>query len=196
MKSPDSLKANSPMSSANLPAGPDLGAVFDAHLQSEFAEQDVEATMKTMVPEPYVYCVPTLTGGFGAEGVRRFYSKHFISQIPKDSSVTLISRTIGKDQLVDELIVTFTHDTQWDYLLPGIPPTGKRVELPHVAVVKFENGKIAHEHIYWDQASLLVQVGLLDPANLPVAGGEQARELLRVAQGRKQAGRRTYCGAG
>ena len=67
------------------------------------------------------------------------------------------------------------HDTEWDYLLPGIPPTGKRVELPHVVVMKFENGKVAHEHIWWDQASLLVQVGLLDQANLPVAGVEQAR---------------------
>jgi AraC-like DNA-binding protein/predicted ester cyclase len=116
-----------------------------------------------------------MTGGFGGEGVRRFYSEHFVNQIPKDVTVTAISRTVGKDQVVDELIVSFTHDTQWDYLLPGLPPTGKRVKLPHVVVMKFENGKVAHEHIYWDQASLLVQVGLLDPANLPVAGVEQAR---------------------
>jgi carboxymethylenebutenolidase len=99
--------------------------------------------------------------------------------------VTLISRTIGKDQVVDELIVSFTHDTQWDYLLPEIPPTGKRVELPHVVVMKFENGKVAHEHVWWDQGSLLVQVGLLDSTNLPVAGLEQARELLRIARGQK-----------
>jgi len=97
--------------------------------------------------------------------------------------VTPISRTIGKDQVVDEFIVSFTHDTEWDYLLPGIPPTGKRVELPHVLVMKFEKGKIAHEHLYWDQASLLVQVGLLEPASLPVVGVEQARKLLRVVQG-------------
>ena len=162
---------------------PDLGALFDAHVEREFADHDVKATMKTMIPGPYVYSVPTMTGGFGGRGVRRFYSEHFISQIPKDAKVTPISRTIGKDQVVDELIVSFTHNTQWDYLLPGIPPTGKRVELPTVVVMKFENGKIAHEHVWWDQASLLVQVGLLDPANLPVAGVEQARNLLRVAQG-------------
>ena len=99
--------------------------------------------------------------------------------------MTPISRTIGKDQVVDELIVSFTHDTQWDYLLPGVPPTGKKVELPHVVVMKFENGKVAHEHVWWDQASLLVQVGLLDPANLPVVGVEQASELRRVAQRRE-----------
>jgi len=161
----------------------DLSALFDGHIASEFADFDVDATMKTMVPEPYVHCVPIMTGSSGGQGVRRFYSEHFINQIPKDAKVTSISRTVGKDQVVDELIVSFTHNTQWDYLLPGIPPTGKKVELPHVVVMKFENGKVAHEHVWWDQASLLVQVGLLDPASLPVAGVEQARKLLRVAQG-------------
>ena len=154
----------------------------DEHRAKEFVDRDVDATMAAMVPEPYVYNVPTMVGGFGGEGVRRFYSEHFINQIPKDAAVTPISRTIGKDQVVDELIVSFTHDTQWDYLLPGLPPTGKRVDLPHVVVMKFENGKVAHEHIWWDQASLLVQVGVLDPTNLPVRGVEQARELLRIAQ--------------
>src|SRR5215469_14575284 len=161
---------------------PDLGALFDGHIAREFADHDVNASMETMIPEPYVACVPIMTGGIGGPGVRKFYSEHFINQIPKDAKVTPISRTVGKDQVVDELILSFTHDTQWDYLLPGIPPTGRHVELPHVVVMKFENGKVAHEHIWWDQASLLVQVGLLDPANLPVAGVEQARKLLGVSQ--------------
>ena len=163
----------------------DLGALFDGHIAREFADFDVDATMETMVAEPYVHCVATLAGGFGSREVRRFYSEHFINQIPKDAKVTHISRTIGKDQVVDELIVSFTHNTQWDYLLPGIPPTGKKVELPHVVVMKLENGKVAHEHVWWDQASLLVQVGLLDPTNLPVAGIEQAKQLLRIAQRRE-----------
>src|SRR6516164_5788391 len=164
---------------------PNLGELCDGHIEKEFADLDVDATMETMVAEPYVYCVPVMTGGFGGQGVRRFYSEHFINQIPKDAKVTPISRTIGKDQVVDELIVSFTHNTQWDYLLPGIPPTGKKVELPHVVVMRIENGKVVHEHVWWDQASLLVQVGLLDPANLPVVGVEQARELRRVAQTRE-----------
>jgi carboxymethylenebutenolidase len=171
------------MSTTNPQKLSDLGALFDGHVEREFADHDVYATMETMVPEPYVHCVPNMTGGFGGQRVRRFYSEHFINQIPKDAKVTPISRTIGKDQVVDELILSFTHDTQWDYLLPGIPPTGKLVELPHVVVMKFEDGKVAHEHIWWDQASLLVQVGLLDPTNLPVAGVEQAKKLLRLAQG-------------
>jgi carboxymethylenebutenolidase len=163
----------------------ELGELFDGHIAREFADHDVNATMETMVPEPYVHCVPIMTGGVGGKGVRQFYSEHFINQIPKDAKVTPISRTVGKDQVVDELIVSFTHDTQWDYLLPGIPPTGKHVEIPHIVVMKFENGKVAHEHVWWDQASLLVQIGLLDPANLPVAGVEQAKELLRIAAGQK-----------
>lgn len=171
------------MSAANPKDFLDLGELFDGHIEKEFIDRDVDGTMKTMVTEPYVHCVPIMTGGIGGQGVRRFYSEHFINQIPKDAAVTPISRTIGKDQVVDELIVSFTHDTQWDYLLPGVPPTGKRVELPHVVVMKFDNGKIAHEHIYWDQASLLVEVGLLDPANIPVAGVDQARRLLQVGKG-------------
>ena len=163
----------------------DLGALFDGHIAREFVDHDVKASMETMIPEPYVHCVPVMTGGVGGKDVRHFYSEHFINQIPKDAKVTPISRTVGKDQVVDEFILSFTHDTQWDYLLPGIAPTGRHVELPHIVVMKFENGKVAHEHVWWDQASLLVQVGLLDPANLPVAGVEQAKELLRIAAGKK-----------
>jgi carboxymethylenebutenolidase len=181
MKTQDSQKIDIPNTRSAPKEVPDLGALFDGHIAREFADLDVDATMETMVAEPYVYCVPVMTGGSGGEGVRRFYGEHFINQIPKHAKVTPISRTIGKDQVVDELIVSFTHNTQWDYLLPGIPPTGKKVELPHVVVMKFENGKVAHEHVWWDQASLLVQVGLLDPQKLPVVGVEQARRLLRAA---------------
>ena len=176
----ESLRADMPTPGATPTKSRDLGALFDRHISREFVDKDVDAIMETMVPEPYVHCVPIMTGGFGGEGVRRFYSEHFVNQIPKDATVTPISRTVGKDQVVDELIVSFTHDTQWDYLLPGIPPTGRRVELPHVVVMKFENGKVAHEHVWWDQASLLAQVGLLDPAKLPVVGVEQAKKLMSV----------------
>ena len=183
MKNQDLQREEVPLFVARPKEFTDLGELFDAHIEREFADHDLDGTMETMVPEPYVYSVPSMRGGFGANGVRRFYSEHFINQIPKDAKVTPISRTVGKDQVVDEFILSFTHDTQWDYLLPEIPPTGKRVELPHVVVMKFESGKIAHEHVWWDQASLLVQVGLLDAVTLPVAGVEQARNLLRVAQG-------------
>jgi carboxymethylenebutenolidase len=79
--------------------------------------------------------------------------------------------------IVDEVVASFTHDIEMDQLLPGMPPTGSRVRLPVCVVAKFDGGRLAHEHIYWDQASLLVQVGLLAPHNLPVTGAEQAENL-------------------
>jgi carboxymethylenebutenolidase len=151
-------------------------------MRYEFVEHDVDATMRTMTANPSLTHVPTLTGGVGFTGVRDYYRDHFVGHWPADTKVIEVSRTVGTDQVVDELIVCFTHDIPMDTLLPGVPPTGKYVELPHVVVVKFEDGKIAHEHIYWDQASILVQIGLLDPGSLPVTGVEQARRILAPAQ--------------
>jgi carboxymethylenebutenolidase len=156
----------------------DLGAVFDAHVQHEFVDHDVSATMQTMVQEPYLLHVPTLTGGASGNDVRRFYERYFVGKWPTDTTVSQVSRTVGQEQVVDELILRFTHDVNLAFMLPGVPPTGRFVELPVVVVMRFENGKIAHEHIYWDQASLLVQVGLLDPKVLLVVGVDQARTLL------------------
>lgn len=141
----------------------DLGAIFDAHVRHEFVDHDVAATMKTMATEPYVHNVPTLTGGDGHAGVVDFYTHHFVGKMPADTRIERISRTVGSDQVVDELIMYFTHDCPIDYMLPGIPPTGRKVALPHVVVMKFEGGKVAHEHIYWDQACVLAQIGLLGP---------------------------------
>jgi carboxymethylenebutenolidase len=161
-----------------LVANPDLGAVFDDHVAAEFVDMDLDATMATMTDDPYVNHVPVMTGGVGAEGVRRFYGDHFIGKWPKDIEITPVSRTVGEDQVVDELVLSFTHDIEMDQLLPGIAPTGKPVRLAFCVVVGFENGKVAHEHIYWDQASLLVQLELLDPAAFPVTGAEQAENVL------------------
>src|SRR5215831_5492268 len=107
----------------------DLGDIFDKHLEFEFDKKDVDATMTTMTEDPYVHCVPTLTGGVGYNGVYDFYKNHFIGKMPKDLKVTKVSRTVGKDQVVDELILSFTHDREFEYLLPGVAPTGKYVEI-------------------------------------------------------------------
>jgi carboxymethylenebutenolidase len=160
----------------------DLGAVFDEHVRHEFEDHDVEATMKTMVKEPYVHHVPTLTGGVGYNGVYNFYKNHFVGKTPADTNITRISRTVSKDQVVDELIVRFTHDIETDFILPGIPPTGKYVQVPTVVVMKFDGDKIAHEHIYWDQATVLAQIGLIDTKSLPISGVEQTKRLLEVSQ--------------
>jgi carboxymethylenebutenolidase len=155
----------------------DLVALWEEHCRCEFETRDVDATMRTMVAAPYVNHIPTMTGGVGYEQLRRFYKNHFIGANPPDTSLTPVSRTVGADSVVDEMLFAFTHTSEVDWMLPGVPPTGKRVEIPLVAIVKFVDGKVAHEHIYWDQASVLVQVGLLDPKGLPVAGVETARKL-------------------
>jgi carboxymethylenebutenolidase len=164
----------------------DLAATFDAHVKAEFQDLDLEATMATMSPDPYVHHVPTITGGRGAEGVRHFYANHFIGQWPDDTETRQVSRTVGEKQVVDELLMTFTHDREVEIMLPGVPPTGRRITIPVVVVVGFEDGKVRHEHIYWDQASVLVQAGLLDPAGLPVTGSEQAESLSDQEQPKNQ----------
>lgn len=156
----------------------DLEALWEKHLECEFAAHSAEETMKTMVAEPYVNHVPNMTGGYGHRDLYRFYKHHFLPSIPKDTRIIPVSRTVGANTLVDEFIFCFTHDIEMDFLLPGIAPTGKYVEIPHVAIVQFRGDKIAHEHIYWEQATALVQVGLLDPKGLPVAGAEIARKVL------------------
>jgi carboxymethylenebutenolidase len=156
----------------------DLASLWDTHCRYEFEARDVNATMATMVPQPYVNHVPTMTGGVGHDALKRFYKFHFIGVNPPDFRLAPVSRTIGASSLVDEFIASFTHTTEIDWLLPGIAPTGRRVQIPMLAVVTLEGDKLASERIYWDQASVLVQVGLLDPAGLPVAGIETARKVL------------------
>jgi carboxymethylenebutenolidase len=162
-----------------------LGDIFDKHLEFEFDKEDVDATVTTMTVDPYVHHVTTLTGGRGYNEVYNFYNNHFIGKMPKDFKVTNISRTVGEDQVVDELLISFTHDVEIEYMLPGVAPTGRYVEIPHVVVMKFKNNKISHEHIYWDQASVLVQIGLLNPEKIPITGIEQSKKLLDLTKGGK-----------
>jgi carboxymethylenebutenolidase len=156
----------------------DLAALWESHCRHEFSERDVDATMKTMVPEPYVNHIPTMTGGVGHDQLKRFYTHHFVNSNPPDTKLIPISQTVGKDRVVDEMLFCFTHTHEIDWMLPGIAPTGKYVEVPLVAIVSFRGNKLYNEHIYWDQASVLVQIGKLDPAGLPVAGIESARKLV------------------
>ena len=156
----------------------DIASVFDDHVAAEFVDMDLDATMATMTEDPYVNHVPVMTGGVGVEGVRQFYGDHFIGKWPNDIAITPVSRTVGESQIVDELVLSFTHDIEMPQLLPGVSPTGRHVQLAFCVVVGFADGKVAHEHIYWDQASLLAQVGLLDPSELPITGAEQAGNVL------------------
>ena len=150
-----------------------FGEVFDAHTFAEFQARDIEATMATMGGAPHVTHVPTMTGGSGLDGVRKFYETWFIGKWPADTVVTSLTRTIGEAGLVDELIISSTHDCEMPALLPGVAPTGRKVTIPFVVAVGFDGDKISYERIYWDQASMLVQLGLLDKAALPVTVGIQ-----------------------
>lgn len=156
---------------------PSLIELWEEHTAHEFATRDTEATLETMVEDAYVNHIPTMTGGYGKDALRRFYSENFIPSMPPDTALTPISRTVGADQLVDEMIFSFTHTQEMPWMLPGVAPTNRHVEIALVAIVRFRDGKLAHEHIYWDQASVLKQIGLLTDDGLPVCGVESAKKI-------------------
>ena len=153
--------------------------VWEEHTRSEFETKSVDATLATMTNNPQLHNIPTMKTADGLEAVREFYTHSFIHSMPSDTNITLISRTVGNEQIVDEMIFKFTHDVRMDWILPDTPPTGKAVEIPMVVIIGFRENKVAHEHIYWDQASVLVQVELLDPNTLPITGVESAKHLLK-----------------
>ncbi len=155
-----------------------LSELWDEHTAYEFSTRDTERTLDTMVDDAYVNHVPVMTGGRGKTELRAFYSTDFIPRMPPDTRLTPVSRTVGEDQLVDEMIFSFTHTEEMPWMLPGVAPTNKHVEVPLVVIVKFRDGKLAHEHIYWDQASVLKQIGLISDATLPVFGAETARKVI------------------
>jgi carboxymethylenebutenolidase len=152
--------------------------IFQQHVAAELSG-DIETTMATMTEAPHLNHVPVMSGGVGKEGVRDFYRDHLVGKFfPPDVEMITVSRTIGADQIVEELVIRFTHSMVIDWMLPGVSPTERKVEMAVAVIVKFDGDKIAHEHIYWDQASVLVQLGLLDPAGLPISGVESARKVL------------------
>src|ERR1700678_2556297 len=159
----------------------DLSKLWEEHTNHEFVTRDTEATLATMVEDAYVNHVPVMTGGAGKAALREFYSQHFIPSMPPDTKLTPVSRTAGEEQLVDEMIFSFTHTQEMPWMLPGVAPTNRRVDIPLVVVVGFRDGKLAHERIYWDQASVLKQIGLLTDPSLPVYGIETAQKLLDPA---------------
>ena len=160
---------------------PTLSELWDEHTAHEFNTRDTAATLATMVDDAYVNHVPVMTGGYGKTELDAFYSRDFIPAMPPDTALKSVSRTIGTDQLVDELIFSFTHTQAMPWMLPGVAPTNRYVEVPLVVVVRFRDGKLAHEHIYWDQASVLKQIGLLTDPTLPVFGAETAKKVVAGA---------------
>ena len=155
-----------------------MDAIFAEHMDAETGG-DLETTLATMTENPHLVNVPTMVGGAGADGVRGFYADHLIGQFfPPDVEFTPVSRTYGDDRLIDEIVITFTHTIVMDWMLPHVAPTGRRVAVAFVVIVGLDGDKISYEHIYWDQATVLVQLGLLDPTGLPVAGAQAAAQVL------------------
>jgi carboxymethylenebutenolidase len=155
-----------------------INNLWEEHLRTEFEVHSADEAIATMVPHPLVNQVPVMIGGDGKEELYDFYAKYFLPQIPPDMEMIAVSRTIGQGRLVEEMVARFTHSIPMDWMLPGIAPTGKRVEVALLVVVQFDGDKLAHEHLYWDQASVLVQLGFLQPGSLPVVGAEGARSVL------------------
>ena len=164
--------------------------LWELHLQSEFAHRSAEEALDTMTSNPRVTIVPTLMGGRGREELGHFYRNYFLNQLPPDLEIIPVSRTIGKERLIDEMVIRFTHTIRMDWVLPGVAPTGKRIEFPFVAVVHVEDGKIASENLYYDIAMVLRQAGLLSAPDLPVLGAESARQILDPSSPHNELARR------
>jgi len=143
MAKPEETNASTHLTSAQE----NLSQLWEDHVRFEFSTRNTDDTLATMVEDAYVNHIPVLTGGVGRDELREFYSKRFIPQMPPDTEMTPVSRTIGENQVVDEMVFKFTHTIRMDWMLPGVAPTGKRVEVPLVAIVRFREGKLAHEHI-------------------------------------------------
>jgi carboxymethylenebutenolidase len=158
-----------------------ITGLWETHLASEFAHKDTDEALATMTGNPRVTIVPTMIGGSGRDEMHTFYSKHFLNQIPPDMEITPVSRTVGETRVVDELVLKFTHSIQMDWVMPGVPATHKRIELAMVVVVNVEDGKISSENIYWDNATILRQAGLLPDPRLPVLGAESAQNMVKPA---------------
>lgn len=161
------------------PAEQALIDVWEAHTTAEFEQKDADAAIATMTDYPVLIHVPVGTGASGREPLRKFYREIFIPQMPPDAELKLLTRTVGQDRVIDEFILRFSHTVRMDWFAPGIAPTGRKLVIPHVGVIAFEHGKIASEHIYWDQATVLLQLGVLE-AGLPALGADQADRLLNA----------------
>jgi hypothetical protein len=155
--------------------------------------RDAVATIAMTVQDsPYVNHVPTITGGVGKRALFHFYKDFFIPGNPPSLKTQLISRTVGVNRVVDEFVISFKHTQEMPWILPGVPATNKTVSVALVSIVTIRGGKLEHEHVYWDQASVLSQIGAISAdeipqalkskgcKKLPIVGAEGAMKVLDV----------------
>jgi carboxymethylenebutenolidase len=156
-----------------------LLATWQQHTYAEFVLKDADAALATMTDNPYVVAIPSGTGGVGRIAVREFYANQFLPSIPPDFELASLSQTFGDNRIVEEFVVRFTHTLKMEWMLPQVPVTGREAEFVLIGVVTFRDGKISHEHIRWDQTTVLSQLGVLDHP-VAAAGVGSAAELLKL----------------
>jgi carboxymethylenebutenolidase len=154
-------------------------ATWQQHTYAEFVLKDADAALASMTENPYVFAIPSGTGGSGRAGVHEFYAHHFLPNIPPDFELTSVSQTFGDDRIVEEFVIRFTHTLPMEWMLPGLTATGRRAEFAFVGLIQFEADKVANERFYWDQATVLSQLGVLDHP-VAAAGVGSAAQLLKL----------------
>jgi carboxymethylenebutenolidase len=145
----------------------DIETVWDDHISATFSgcETGVQTAGATST-----LCMPTLVAGIREEQLRKFYESK-VAGSPASLKMQLVNRIVGSDKIVDEMVVKFTHTCEVPWMLPGVVATGKEVEVLVVWMVMVRGGRVVHERLYWDQAGVLVQLGLIETAGLPVVDG-------------------------
>jgi carboxymethylenebutenolidase len=154
-------------------------AAWQQHTYAEFVLKDADAALATMTENPYVLAIASGTGATGRIGVREFYAHQFLPKIPPDFELTSLSQIFSDDRIVEEFVIRFAHTLGMDWMLPGLPVTGRKVEFAMVGIIQFQTGKIANERLYWDQATVLSQLGILDHP-VATAGVVSAAQLLEL----------------
>jgi carboxymethylenebutenolidase len=152
-------------------------ATWQQHTYAEFVLKDADAALATMTENPHVFAVPCGAGHAGRAAVREFYANEFLPNIPADFELTSLSQTFGDDRIIEEFVIRFTHTLEMGWLLPGVPATGRQVEFALVGIVQFQAGKVAAERLYWDQAAVLFQLGVLDNPVAAIGIGSAAQLL-------------------
>ena len=154
-------------------------ATWQQHNYAEFVLRDADAALATMTENPYVLLIASGTGGSGRAGVREFYANQFLPNVPPDWELTSLSQVFGNDRIIEEFVIRFTHTINMDWMLPGLQATGRRAEFAFVGIIQFQAGKVANERLYWDQATVLSQLGILDHP-VAAAGVGSAAQLLKL----------------
>jgi len=146
-----------------------LEVIWDEHLDASLVQRDFARSLVHMTAESSVRHIPAMTGAAGRLGLERFYATEFLPHVPGDLALARISRTVDRFRLVDQTAISFTHDRELPWLLPGVGPTFRRADVLTISVVSFDRGRICSQRVLWDHATLTTQLDIpLVPSSRPV----------------------------